>query len=66
MLLRKEDSMRTSMKQEGSGRNEHQLFHVNFHDFVEKENSSTSMELADEFGLSLREVKQLKKKLGRN
>ncbi|WP_169917330.1 hypothetical protein [Alkalihalobacterium alkalinitrilicum] len=54
------------MKQEGSGKNEHQLFHVNFHDFVEKENSSTSMELADEFGLSLREVKQLKKKLGRN
>ena len=42
------------------------LFGVNFHDFIEMETQTTSMELASEFGLSLREVKQLKKHLGRS
>ena len=29
-----------------------QLFNVNFHDFISKEQNNTSMELASEFGIS--------------
>jgi uncharacterized NAD-dependent epimerase/dehydratase family protein len=43
-----------------------QLFNVNFHDFLSKDPSITSMELASEFGISLNDVKQLKKRLGRS
>ncbi|WP_028402901.1 hypothetical protein [Ectobacillus panaciterrae] len=43
-----------------------QLFNVNFDDFVSKENNVTSMELASEFGISLQDVKKLKKHLGRS
>ncbi len=57
--------MRSSSKHQHSTRNANQLFHVDFHDFIERENEKTSLELADEFGLSLREVRELKKKLGR-
>lgn len=42
------------------------LMGVNFHDFMEKESSSNVLELASEFGLSVGEVKKLKKQLGRN
>ena len=31
-----------------------QLFNVNFHDFISKEQNNTSMELASEFGISSR------------
>jgi hypothetical protein len=58
--------MRFSEKGEQVARGNQQVFGVNFHDFIEKENATTSMELASEFGLSLREVKQLKKRLGRS
>ncbi|MBO9130468.1 hypothetical protein [Bacillus sp. 165] len=43
-----------------------QLFHVNFHDFSSKDPSVSSMELASEFGISLNDVKQLKKRLERS
>lgn len=42
------------------------LFGVNFHDFIEKEQESSSFELASEFGLSIRDVKKLKKYLERS
>lgn len=43
------------------------LHSVNFHDFMEKElNATTSLELASEFGLSIRDVKKLKKLIGRS
>ncbi|WP_179295535.1 hypothetical protein [Bacillus sp. FJAT-45350] len=58
--------MRSGFRQQAVGSQSHQLFHVNFHEFIEQENQKTSLEMADEFGLSLREVKQLKQKLGRN
>ena len=35
-----------------------QLFNVNFHDFISKEQNNTSMELASEFGISLQDVKR--------
>ena len=43
-----------------------QLFGVDFHDFLIKEQNNSMVELASEFGLSIRDVKQLKKKLGRS
>ncbi|MBU8905515.1 hypothetical protein [Desertibacillus haloalkaliphilus] len=57
--------MRSSLKQNGVSKAD-QLFHVDFHDFINHEQHQTNMELADEFGLSLREVNVLKKKLSRN
>lgn len=43
-----------------------QLFNVNFHEFISKESQNTTLELASEFGLSLKDVKTLKKHLGRS
>lgn len=42
------------------------LFGVDFHDFIEKEQNSTSFELASEFGLTMGDVKKLKKHLARS
>jgi hypothetical protein len=41
------------------------LFGVDFHDFLQKEQHSTPVELASEFGLTMRDVKNLKKHLER-
>ncbi|WP_425383216.1 RNA polymerase subunit sigma-70 [Rossellomorea oryzaecorticis] len=49
-----------------SANGENQLFGVNFHHFVEREKDAMNVELASEFGLSLREVKLLKKKMERS
>ncbi|PGB03584.1 hypothetical protein [Bacillus toyonensis] len=43
-----------------------QLFNVNFHDFISKEQNNASMELASEFGISLQDVKRLKKQIERS
>lgn len=43
-----------------------QIFGTNLHEFIQKENQVSSMELASEFGLSLGDVKLLKKKLERS
>ncbi|WP_185806922.1 hypothetical protein [Bacillus sp. HMF5848] len=58
--------MRFNEKQQLSQRGENQLFGVDFHDFVQQESNATSMELASEFGLSLGEIRQLKRKIGRS
>lgn len=42
------------------------LFQVDLHHFIEGADEKTNFELADEFGISLRDVKNLKKKLNRN
>ncbi len=42
------------------------LFNMDYHSFVERENQHTNLELASEFGLSLRDVKLLKDKMNRN
>jgi hypothetical protein len=42
-----------------------QLFGVDFHDFIQKEDALSHVELAEEFGVDMRSVKKLKKKLGR-
>lgn len=38
---------------------------INFHRFTEAERESNPMEIAQEFGISLGEVKELKKKISR-
>lgn len=45
---------------------ENQLFGVDFHDFIQKEQSSNMIELASEFGLTIRDVRKLKKQLERS
>ncbi|MBS4215523.1 MULTISPECIES: hypothetical protein [Neobacillus] len=42
------------------------LFGMDFHDFIEKEQHSGSYELASEFGLTMRDVRKLKKRLERS
>ncbi|MFS0780798.1 hypothetical protein [Bacillus sp. 1P06AnD] len=44
----------------------HQIFGVDFHDFIQKEQTNNMVELASEFGLHVRDVKHLKKRLGRS
>ncbi|MCT8139548.1 RNA polymerase subunit sigma-70 [Anaerobacillus sp. CMMVII] len=58
--------MRAGSKQTGTGNGHHQLIGVDFHDFIQREQNATNYELAEEYGISLRSVKDLKKKLSRN
>jgi hypothetical protein len=60
------DCMRFSDKGMSASFGENQLFGVDFHDFIQKEQSSQVVELASEFGLSLRDVRKLKKQLERS
>ncbi|WP_180954457.1 hypothetical protein [Bacillus sp. V5-8f] len=45
---------------------ENQVFGVDFHDFIQKQQGSDLMELASEFGLTMRDARNLKRKLGRS
>ncbi|MEC5422152.1 hypothetical protein QGM71_01420 [Virgibacillus sp. C22-A2] len=56
--------MRTHDKQWNSGTNK-EIFGVNIHRFMEIEGNSNHMEIAQELGISLGEVKMLKKKVNR-
>lgn len=60
------DCMRFSDKGMSASFGENQIFGVDFHDFIQKEQSSHVVELASEFGLSLRDVRKLKKQLERS
>jgi hypothetical protein len=42
------------------------LFGVDFHDFIQKEHNNTTFELASEFGLTIGDVRKLKKHLERS
>ena len=42
------------------------IFGVDFHDFVEKEQNTSTFELASEFGLTINDVKKLKNYLERS
>jgi len=41
------------------------IFNINFHQFMELEGKSNHMEIAEELGISLREVHILKKRITR-
>ncbi|SFA94704.1 hypothetical protein SAMN04488577_1657 [Bacillus sp. cl95] len=58
--------MRASDKGNFTSVGENQLFGVDFHDFIQKEQQSNAYELASEFGLSIRDVRKLKKHLERS
>lgn len=58
--------MRFSDKGMAIQQGENQLFGVDFHDFLQKEQSSNMVELASEFGLTMRDVRKLKKQLERS
>lgn len=61
----REQQMRTNNKGNEAINRGNQLFDVSFHDFLAKESTSTMLELASEFGISMQEVKKLKKHIGR-
>lgn len=42
------------------------IFGVDFHDFMVKEQNNSTVELASEFGISIQDVKSLKKHLNRS
>lgn len=42
------------------------IFGVDFHDFIQKEQNSNTFELASEFGLTINDVRKLKKHLERS
>lgn len=44
---------------------QNQLFGVHLHEFIQKEDALSPVELAAEFGLNLKDVRKLKKQLGR-
>lgn len=46
--------------------NHSELLSVDFHHFIQMEETSTYLELATELGISIQEVKQLKKSLSRS
>ncbi|WP_164216307.1 hypothetical protein [Virgibacillus sp. YIM 98842] len=56
--------MRTHEKQWSSVNNK-EVFGINLHRFMEMEEHANSMEIAQEFGLSIGEVNRLKKKINR-
>ena len=58
--------MRFGEKMQVSQQGTNELFGVDFHDFIQKENNSTSVELASEFGLTLGDVRKMKKQLHRS
>ena len=45
---------------------ENQLFGMDFHDFIQSEQHNTTFELASEFGLTIGDVRKLKKHLERS
>ncbi|WP_249871123.1 hypothetical protein [Oceanobacillus saliphilus] len=57
--------MRMSDKQWNVG-NQKEIFSADLHHFVEPEGKGTHMEIASELGISMEEVKMLKKKLSRS
>ena len=55
-------SEKNSLTQSGMN----QLFGVDFHDFIQREQNNNMVELASEFDLHVGDVKKLKKYLGRS
>ncbi|MBB6451882.1 hypothetical protein HNQ94_000303 [Salirhabdus euzebyi] len=58
--------MRISGKRHALVPSEQDIFNIDFHHFLESAKEQTALETAQEFGLSLGEVKKLKEKLDRS
>lgn len=59
-------ALRSSDKHSHSNKASKSLFGVNFHEFIDQQDQSTMYEVASDFGISLGEVKKLKKRLNRS
>ncbi|WP_236560957.1 RNA polymerase subunit sigma-70 [Pontibacillus sp. HMF3514] len=57
--------MREGHKQQSSNQTSKDIFGVNFHDFIEKDQHLSRMEMAQEFGVSLKDIKKIKESLNR-
>ncbi|WP_270179408.1 RNA polymerase subunit sigma-70 [Alkalihalobacillus sp. CinArs1] len=57
--------MRSTNKEMMNVTNPQPEFGVDFHDFLQKEQCLSNMELAEEFGLSLKSIKIMKQKMKR-
>jgi hypothetical protein len=58
--------MRSSDKEMNTQSVDSRIFGVDFHHFIEKEQNSNTFELASEFGLTMRDVRKLKKHMQRS
>ena len=58
--------MRSSEKGMNVQSIESRMFGVDFHDFIQKEQNNGTFELASEFGLTIGDVRKLKKHLERS
>ncbi|GAA0483250.1 RNA polymerase subunit sigma-70 [Virgibacillus sp. MSP4-1] len=58
--------MRTSGNRNALSYSDQGIFQIDFHHFMNSEKEQSSMELAQEFGLSLKDVKNLKERLTRS
>ncbi|MEH6995258.1 hypothetical protein V7075_21540 [Neobacillus drentensis] len=58
--------MRSSDKSNSIQSVDSRLFGVDFHDFIQREQNNTTFELASEFGLTIGDVRKLKKHLERS
>ena len=56
--------MKFSEKDQTSLSGGNQVLGVDFHDFIQKEQSANLVELASEFGVNVRTIKNLKKRFG--
>lgn len=45
---------------------ENQLYGMDFHDFIQKDQNACLTEIASEFGISTNEVREMKKQMERN
>lgn len=58
--------MRFSEKGSSVQQGPQEIFGVDFHEFIERESNANTFELASEFGLTIRDVRKLKKQLERS
>lgn len=58
--------MRASEKGMHSQSADARLFGLDFHDFIQREKETGTFELASEFGLTVKDVKKLKKHMERS
>jgi hypothetical protein len=58
--------MRFSEKGQLSHQGSNQLYGVDLHDFIQKEQTSTYVELASEYGVTIGDVRKLKKQINRS
>ena len=55
--------MKFSEKGQTSMKGDNQVFGIDFHDFIQKQQSNDLMELAEEFGTNIRTIKKMKRNL---